>query len=252
MSTSLTATETGRQWRVPGWGMAVLLLIGIAATGGALGGTSRLVFVIACGLVGWYAWRQGLGAHFQAALTLFVFAPFVRRIVELSAGYDQLGLMLIGPLLAILVPAIELPKLLEMPTGAGAVDLAARNCGGLRRLCGHAVDDPGGFWTNAASGDRQDDHEGGGRRVRSALAAGAHHQHRGIEQRRQPFQHAGRGLFQSPGPSTASRHRRRRPRRFERPDHRAGTDRFSSCRGRSTAGIRIASKGPISIRPSWS
>jgi hypothetical protein len=33
--------------------------------------------------------------------------------VDLDIGYDQLGLMLIGPLLAILVPAVELPRLLE-------------------------------------------------------------------------------------------------------------------------------------------
>ena len=29
---------------------------------------------------------------------LFVFAPFVRRMVDLSIGFDQLGLMLIGPI----------------------------------------------------------------------------------------------------------------------------------------------------------
>jgi hypothetical protein len=114
VSTSLTSSETVRAWRLPGWGAALALLIGIAATGGTLGGAGRLVFVLVCGFVGWYAWRQGPAAHLQAALTLFVFAPFVRRIVDLSAGYDQLGLMLIGPLLAILVPAIDLPKLLDI------------------------------------------------------------------------------------------------------------------------------------------
>jgi hypothetical protein len=49
----------------------------------------------------------------QSALILFTFAPFVRRIVDLSAGFDTLGLMLIGPLLAILVPVLYLPQLLE-------------------------------------------------------------------------------------------------------------------------------------------
>jgi hypothetical protein len=98
---------------MPGWLAAVLMLVVVAALGGSLGALSRLVFVLACGAVGWYAWRQGPAAHFQAALTLFVFAPFVRRIVDLSIGFDQLGLMLVGPLLAILVPVLSLPRLLE-------------------------------------------------------------------------------------------------------------------------------------------
>jgi hypothetical protein len=98
---------------MPGWLAAVLMLVVVAALGGSLGGLSRLVFVLACGVVGWYAWRQGPAAHLQAALVLFAFAPFVRRIVDLSAGFDQLGLMLIGPLLAILVPILYLPRLLE-------------------------------------------------------------------------------------------------------------------------------------------
>jgi hypothetical protein len=113
MSTSFASTPRAGLWPVPGWLAAVLMLIVIAGLGGSLGGLSRLVFVLGCGAVGWYAWRQGPAAHLQAALILFTFAPFVRRIVDLSVGFDLLGLMLIGPLLAILVPILFLPRLLE-------------------------------------------------------------------------------------------------------------------------------------------
>lgn len=98
---------------VPGWLVAALLLVATATLGSALGGLSRPVFVLACGAVGWFAWRQGPGPHLQAALILFTFAPFVRRVVDLHVGYDQLGLMLIGPLLAILTPVVDLPRQLQ-------------------------------------------------------------------------------------------------------------------------------------------
>jgi len=98
---------------VPGWVFAAVLIIATAVVGSTLGGLSRPAFVLACGLVGWWAWRQGPAAHLQAALILFTFAPFVRRVVDLRVGYDQLGLMLIGPLLAILVPSVHLPRQLE-------------------------------------------------------------------------------------------------------------------------------------------
>src|SRR5689334_21655046 len=101
------------QWAIPGWLMAVLILIGTAALGPSLGSLSRPGFVIDCGVVGWLAWRRGPAPHLQAALVLFAFAPLVRRTLDLQIGYDQLGLMLIGPLLAILVPALDLPQLLE-------------------------------------------------------------------------------------------------------------------------------------------
>ncbi|MGC2084589.1 MAG: O-antigen ligase domain-containing protein, partial [Bradyrhizobium sp.] len=116
MSTELASLAERRSWQLPGWAAAVLVLLGTLAVSGPLGGSSRLLFVLGCGAAGWYAWRQRPGAHLQAALILFIFAPFVRRIVDLSAGYDQLGLMLIGPLLAILAPAVELPRLLEQRT----------------------------------------------------------------------------------------------------------------------------------------
>ncbi|RAI40360.1 O-antigen ligase family protein, partial [Rhodoplanes roseus] len=78
-----------------------------------LGGLSRLAFVLGCGAAGWYAWRRSPGEHLQAALVLFAFAPFVRRLVDLSVGYDQTGIMLVGPLLALLAPFPQLLRRLE-------------------------------------------------------------------------------------------------------------------------------------------
>ncbi|CAL8981936.1 hypothetical protein RHODGE_RHODGE_02879 [Rhodoplanes serenus] len=98
---------------VPGWVPAALLLAATAVAGPMLGGLARPVFVLGCGAVGWYAWRRGPGEHLQAALVLFAFAPFVRRLVDLSAGYDQAGLMLVGPLLALLAVLPALWRRLE-------------------------------------------------------------------------------------------------------------------------------------------
>ncbi|CCD89075.1 conserved membrane protein of unknown function [Bradyrhizobium sp. ORS 285] len=112
MSTILTSAPAERDWRLPGWAAAIAVLLVTALAAGVLGGASRALFVLGCGGVGWYAWRQGPAVHLQAALILFSFAPFVRRLVDLSAGYDQLGLMLIGPLFAILAPVLSLPRLL--------------------------------------------------------------------------------------------------------------------------------------------
>lgn len=136
---------------VPGWLVAALLVIGTAAVGASLGGVSRPAFVLACGFVGWFAWRQGPAAHLQAALILFTFAPFVRRVVDLHVGYDQLGLMLIGPLLAILVPAVHLPRQFEKhrvpehfmwPLGIVAASVVYAGMLSMAQ----------GDWTNAASG----------------------------------------------------------------------------------------------------
>lgn len=100
-------------WPLPGWIAAVALLAGTALIGGALGSVSRPLFMLGCVGVGWYAWRQSPAAHLQAALTLFAFAPFVRRVVDLSVGFDQSGLLLVGPLLAILAPAPRLWQVLQ-------------------------------------------------------------------------------------------------------------------------------------------
>ncbi|MGJ4927637.1 O-antigen ligase family protein [Bradyrhizobium sp. HKCCYLS2038] len=151
MSTILTSATAERDWQVPGWAAAILVLVGTAAAASLLGGASRALFVLGCGGAGWYAWRQGPAVHLQASLILFSFAPFVRRIVDLSAGYDQLGLMLIGPLFAILAPVLSLPKLLAerqvparwlWPLGIVAASVVYAGLLSLAQA----------DWTNAASG----------------------------------------------------------------------------------------------------
>jgi O-Antigen ligase len=98
---------------LPGVAPAILLLIVAVTIGPRLGPLFRPLFVAGCGAVGWYAWRIGPNAHVQVALFLFAFAPLARRVVDLSAGYDQTGLMLIGPLLAIVSPLPYLRHYLE-------------------------------------------------------------------------------------------------------------------------------------------
>jgi hypothetical protein len=151
MSTRVSAMPGTSSWAMPGWLMAALVEIGAATLGPALGGLSRPVFVLACGLVGWSSWRRGPAGHLQAMLVLFAFAPLVRRVVDLHIGYDQLGLMLIGPLLAILAPALYLPRLLEQravpshwiwPLGIVAASVVYAGILSMAQ----------GDWTNAASG----------------------------------------------------------------------------------------------------
>jgi hypothetical protein len=151
MSARTSSMADPRSWAMPGWLMAALIVIGTGTLGPSLGGLSRPVFVLACGLVGWLAWRRGPAAHLQAALVLFAFAPWARRMVDLSIGYDQLGLMLIGPLLAILVPAVHLPRLLERntvrPNWIWPLVIVAASVvyAGMLSMAQ-------GDWTNAASG----------------------------------------------------------------------------------------------------
>lgn len=96
-----------------GWVPALLFIAAFTVVGGFTGGLGRPLFVLGCVAVAAFAWRSGIASHFQACLVLFSFAPFVRRIVDAGAGYDELGLMLVGPLIALLVPAVELRRLLN-------------------------------------------------------------------------------------------------------------------------------------------
>jgi hypothetical protein len=81
-------------------------------------GLIRPIFVIGCVLVSIHAKRRGAAVHLQISLVLFCLTPFLRRIVDFSAGYEPMGLMLTGPFLAILVPAFDLDN--------QAVDLALK------------------------------------------------------------------------------------------------------------------------------
>jgi hypothetical protein len=93
--------------RLPGWAPAFAFLLVFAVVGPYLGSASRPIFIIGCMLIGWLAWRQGPTVHVQATLFLFVFAPFLRRIVDLTAGYDTAGIMLVGPLAAMVPPFVD-------------------------------------------------------------------------------------------------------------------------------------------------
>lgn len=104
---ALSASQ-GRPFAVPDWLAPAALLVGAMVLGGVLGSLVRPLFVLGCAAIGWYAWRKGPAAHVFSVLLLFAFAPFARRVVDVSLGFDYGSLMLVGPLLAILVPGIDL------------------------------------------------------------------------------------------------------------------------------------------------
>ncbi|BBU62163.1 hypothetical protein MSC49_20980 [Methylosinus sp. C49] len=82
--------------------LATLLIAG--AIGPFLGAPARALYVVACAAVGWWTWRRGPSAHVGAALLLFLFTPFVRRLVDVRLGYDTSSLMLVGPLACLMAP----------------------------------------------------------------------------------------------------------------------------------------------------
>lgn len=109
------AVDADRQGRVPGWAPALALLLILALLGPTLGAAARPLFVLGCVGVGWHAWRRGPAEHVQSVMLLFVFAPFVRRLVDVAAGFDLSGVMLVGPLAALFPPLAHLPALFERP-----------------------------------------------------------------------------------------------------------------------------------------
>ena len=88
------------------------LLLGTIALAVAAPGVARPLFILGSAAVGYLAWREGCGRSIEAALTLYVFAPFLRRLVDVGIGFDPSGVMLLGPVLAIAIPTIELTRLL--------------------------------------------------------------------------------------------------------------------------------------------
>ena len=138
-----------KTWHMPGWVPAVLLLFATVASASAIGSASRVLFIAGCGYAGYYAWRQNPGSHLQAAIILFAFAPFARRLVDLTVGYDKLGIMLVGPLLAILVPATRLLRIASRPRGEAIMPvLLVGACAAYATVLTLLQGD----WTNAASG----------------------------------------------------------------------------------------------------
>jgi len=134
-----------------GWVPTVLLLVAAGTIGPALGAITRPVFVAGCVLAGWHAWRIGPQAHIQSAIALFTFAPFVRRLVDVAAGFDQAGIMLIGPLLFVLVPALSLltPPAKDQPRNPWVLpSIIVLGCVGYGAALSLFQND----WFNAASG----------------------------------------------------------------------------------------------------
>lgn len=84
------------------------LLAGMFAAGSLGLGPARYGFVAGCAAVGWQAWRQGPARHLEISVVLFVWAPFLRRVMDFHAGFDPGGFMLTGPLLALLPPCLDL------------------------------------------------------------------------------------------------------------------------------------------------
>lgn len=72
---------------------------------------TRPLFICGCVALGWRAYRASMGLHVEVVIVLLAFAPFLRRIVDVNAGFDANGIMLVGPLLAIAIPLINLKEL---------------------------------------------------------------------------------------------------------------------------------------------
>lgn len=102
--------------RLPGWAPALGVLLATGLVGPFLGGSSRALFIAACGAAGWFAWRRGPSAHVKAALLLFVFTPLVRRVVDAKVGFDASNLMIVGPLVAIFPALLGVLSALESPS----------------------------------------------------------------------------------------------------------------------------------------
>lgn len=99
------------------------LLLGTVLGALASVGLVRPLFVLGAAGVGYLAWREGASRSVEVAVVLFSIAPFLRRLADLGLGFEPSGYMLLGPLLAILIPAWDLRHLLTTRQPGGS-DLA--------------------------------------------------------------------------------------------------------------------------------
>lgn len=102
------------------WAWQYGLLVGFLGLTFLLSGSavSRPFFIAGCVGLGWLAWRRGVAAHIELVIILFAAAPFLRRVTDYHVGWDASGIMLVGPLFALLVACAELFRLLT--TGAAS------------------------------------------------------------------------------------------------------------------------------------
>ena len=110
-----TTTSTTRQTSALHDYAPLVVLLFTTGVMGQLGlGLTRPLFVAGCLGVALRAFQRGSFAlHVQIAIPLFVFAPLLRRIVDLHTSYDASGSMLVGPLLALTAAFSELGRLLS-------------------------------------------------------------------------------------------------------------------------------------------
>ena len=99
--------------------VSLLLITGLLAQYGI--GITRLLFVVACLGVAVRAYqRGGFALHVQVVVPMFVFAPLLRRILDLHTGYDPSGSMLVGPLLALTAVFPELARIVSRRSASGS------------------------------------------------------------------------------------------------------------------------------------
>lgn len=124
MSAAATAAGSSPWWMLARrYGPLVLLLVATLGLGSIGQSVARPVFILGCMLVSWDMMRFSATTHFSGCFVLFCLAPFLRRVVDGFAGYEPSGLMISGPLLALLVPA---PRLLTSLSGGRPIDPALR------------------------------------------------------------------------------------------------------------------------------
>ena len=119
-------TVAGRVWLASGFwlrraGPIGLLLLVTLLLGLAGQGVARPLFILGSVIVMWDLLKFGASAHYSASLVSFCLAPCLRRIVDVSAGYDPSGIMISGPLLGLLVVA---PRLLARFSDGRRLDQA--------------------------------------------------------------------------------------------------------------------------------
>lgn len=122
----MTASPAGALWLATGFwlrraGPLGLLLAATLMLGFAGQSLARPLFIVGSVAVMWDLLRFGPSAHYSACIVLFCLAPFLRRVVDVSAGYDPSGIMIAGPLLGLMV---VVPRLLTRFSDGRRLDQA--------------------------------------------------------------------------------------------------------------------------------
>lgn len=96
------------------YGLLTGFLLLVAAMGMVGLSAARTVFIVGGAGLAYHAYKTGgLAAHVEVVIVMFVLGPFLRRLIDLHAGFDASGTMLVGPLVAIAVVLPELRSLLD-------------------------------------------------------------------------------------------------------------------------------------------